>query len=56
MVGRDPVEVLEDYMGSGRQRNPDAPGHDVAEGDPDLRVVLKPIDGLVPVLRAVGPP
>ena len=52
---RDPVEILEDHMGSGRQRDPDALGHDVAKRDPDVRVVLEAVHGRLPSLGPVSP-
>ena len=39
MVRRHPVQVVEDHMRSGRQGDTDAAGNQVADGDPDLRIV-----------------
>ena len=53
MIGRNPIEVLEDHVGCGRQRDTDAAGDDVADRDPNLRVVLEAIDGIHALLGII---
>ena len=44
MVGRNPVQILKDYMRSCRQGDANATGNDVAESHPDIQIGLKPVD------------
>ena len=46
MIGRNPVEVLEDDVRSRRQRDADAARDDVADRDPDRWIGLEAVDGL----------
>src|SRR6476646_11908237 len=53
VIGRNPIEILKDHMGCGRQRDADAASDDIADRYTDLRVVLESVDGLHPLLGVV---
>ena len=50
VIGRDPVEVLEDDVCPRRQRDADTAGDDVADRDPDIGILLEAVDRLHPLL------
>ena len=53
MIGRDPVEVLENDMRACRQGDADATGDDVAQRHPYRWICLEPVHGFHPLLRRV---
>ena len=55
MIGRHPVEVLEDGVRCCCQRDADTAGDDVADGDPDIGIGLEAVDPLHPLLRGLLP-
>jgi len=54
MIGRNPVEVLEDHVACGCERDADPASDDVASRDPYL-VVVEAIDGFHALLGVVRP-
>jgi hypothetical protein len=54
VIGRHPIEVLENYVRAGREVDADAVDNQVADGDPHVRIALESIYRFHPLIRRVA--